>query len=104
MGPYVTLLLNDTCQNPRIWLNFTTYGGLRLPGGRGQLMFGGLRTTTDRPRYLRCVERPGIVGVTGNLSGVPAGRSGTRNGRGGGFVVCRALISREWYRMGGNRP
>ena len=76
--------VNDTCQNPRIWLKFTTYGGLRLPGGRGQLMFGGLRTTTDRPRYLRCVERPGIVGVTGNLSGVPAGRSGTRNGRGGG--------------------
>ena len=36
-------------------------------------MFGGLRTTTDRPRYLRCVERPGIVGVTGNLSGALVG-------------------------------
>ena len=77
--------VNDTCQNPRIWLIFTTFGGPRRPGGRGQRKFGGLWTTTDQPRYLRCVERPGIVGVTGNLSGVPAGQSGTRNGRVGGF-------------------
>ena len=68
-----------------IWLNFTTYGGLRRHGGRGQLMFGGLRTKPDRPRYLRCIERPGVVGMAGHLSGVPAGRSGTRNGRMGGF-------------------
>ena len=73
--------VNETCQNPRIWLIFTTLGGLRRPGGPGPLMFGGLRTKPDRPRYLRCVERPGVVGMAGHLSGVPAGRSGTRNGR-----------------------
>ena len=82
---YTTTRVNDTCQNLRIWLIFTILGSLRRPGGRGQLMFGGLRSKPDRPRYPRCVERAGIVGVTGNLSGVPAGRSGTQNGRGGEF-------------------
>ena len=83
--------VNETCQNPRILLNFTTFGGLRRPCGRGQLMFGGLRTTTDRPRYLRYIERAGIVGVTDNLSGVPAGRSGTQNGRGGEFCSSPSI-------------
>ena len=77
--------VNETCQNPRFGLIFTTFGGIRRSGGPGQLMFGGLWTKTDGPRYLRCVKRAGIVGVTDNLSGVPVGRSGTQNGRGGEF-------------------
>ena len=36
-------------------------------------MFGGLRTKTDRSRYLRRIERPGVVGMAGYLSRVPAG-------------------------------
>ena len=48
--------VNETCQNPRIWLIFTTLGGLSRPGGPGPLMFGGL-TDKTRPISLPQVRR-----------------------------------------------
>ena len=38
--------VNETCQNPKILLNFTTFGGLRRPCGRGQLMLSASDSST----------------------------------------------------------
>ena len=88
---YPTTKVNDILSKPQILAFFTSYGCLDEPSGPQRGMFGGLWTKPDRLRYLRCVERAGIVDVTSNLNGAPAGLSGARNGRFGGFCGLPAI-------------